>query len=68
MKSNFEFLNRYWPVLAQLGANAENLPVYCLLDVVLSVLSAVLSKNVILVAYEPKPETPVISRKNGGKP
>ncbi len=23
MKSNFEFLNRYWPVLAQLGANAE---------------------------------------------
>lgn len=24
MKSNFEFLNRYWPVLAQLGANAEN--------------------------------------------
>ncbi len=24
MKSNFEFLNRYWPVLGQLGANAEN--------------------------------------------
>ena len=24
MGSNFEFLNRYWPVLAQLGANAEN--------------------------------------------
>lgn len=24
MKSNFEFLNRYWPVLAQLGANSEN--------------------------------------------
>ena len=24
MKSNFEFLNRYWSVLAQLGANAEN--------------------------------------------
>lgn len=24
MKSNFEFLSRYWPVLAQLGANAEN--------------------------------------------
>lgn len=24
MRSNFEFLNRYWPVLAQLGANAEN--------------------------------------------
>ncbi len=24
MKSNFRFLNRYWPVLAQLGANAEN--------------------------------------------
>ena len=24
MSSNFEFLNRYWPVLAQLGANAEN--------------------------------------------
>lgn len=24
MKSNFEFLNKYWPVLAQLGANAEN--------------------------------------------
>ena len=24
MKSNFEFLNRHWPVLAQLGANAEN--------------------------------------------
>lgn len=23
-KSNFEFLNKYWPVLAQLGANAEN--------------------------------------------
>lgn len=23
MKSNFEFLNKYWPVLAQLGANAE---------------------------------------------
>lgn len=65
MKSNFEFLNRYWPVLAQLGANAENLPVYCLLHVV---LSAVLSKNVILPSYEPKPESHVISRKNGGKP
>ncbi|HJB95492.1 MAG TPA: type I restriction-modification system endonuclease, partial [Candidatus Mediterraneibacter intestinigallinarum] len=24
MKSNFEFLNKYWPILAQLGANAEN--------------------------------------------
>ncbi len=24
MKSNFGFLNKYWPVLAQLGANAEN--------------------------------------------
>lgn len=24
MKSNFEFLNRHWSVLAQLGANAEN--------------------------------------------
>lgn len=24
MKSNFDFLNKYWPVLAQLGANAEN--------------------------------------------
>jgi len=24
MESNFEFLNRYWPVLAQLGANSEN--------------------------------------------
>ncbi|MDO4628661.1 MAG: type I restriction-modification system endonuclease [Planctomycetia bacterium] len=24
MKSNFEFLNQYWPLLAQLGANAEN--------------------------------------------
>lgn len=24
MKSNFEFLNKYWPMLAQLGANAEN--------------------------------------------
>lgn len=24
MKSNFEFLSRYWPILAQLGANAEN--------------------------------------------
>lgn len=24
MESNFEFLNKYWPVLAQLGANAEN--------------------------------------------
>lgn len=24
MKSNFEFLSRYWPVLAKLGANAEN--------------------------------------------
>lgn len=24
MKSNFDFLNRYWPVLAQLGSNAEN--------------------------------------------
>jgi type I restriction enzyme R subunit len=24
MKSNFEFLNRYWPVLAQLGMNAES--------------------------------------------
>ncbi|MBQ6645683.1 MAG: hypothetical protein IJM56_03280, partial [Clostridia bacterium] len=35
--------------------------------VVLSVLSAVLSKNVILPAYEPKPESPVIPRKNGGK-
>ena len=24
MESNFEFLNRYWPTLAQIGANAEN--------------------------------------------
>ena len=24
MKSNFEFLNRYWPTLAQIGATAEN--------------------------------------------
>lgn len=24
MKSNFAFLNKYWPILAQLGANAEN--------------------------------------------
>lgn len=46
----------------------SNLPVYCLLDVVLSVLSAALSKNVILAAYEPKPESPVIPRKKGGKP
>ena len=23
MKSNFDFLNRYWPALAQIGANAE---------------------------------------------
>ena len=24
MKSNFEFLNRYWPALAQIGHAAEN--------------------------------------------
>ena len=24
MKSNFEFLNRYWPALAQIGAAAES--------------------------------------------
>lgn len=24
MKSNFEFLNQYWPALAQVGANAES--------------------------------------------
>ena len=24
MKSNFEFLNRYWPALAQIGAVAES--------------------------------------------
>ena len=24
MKSNFEFLNKYWPVLAQIGAAAES--------------------------------------------
>ena len=24
MKSNFEFLNRYWPALAQIGETAEN--------------------------------------------
>ena len=24
MKSNFEFLKRYWPALAQIGATAEN--------------------------------------------
>ena len=24
MKSNFDFLNRYWPALAQIGATAEN--------------------------------------------
>lgn len=24
MKSNFDFLNKYWPALAQIGANAEN--------------------------------------------
>lgn len=23
MRSNFEFLNRYWPALAQIGATAE---------------------------------------------
>ena len=24
MKSNFEFLNRYWPALAQIGETAES--------------------------------------------
>lgn len=24
MKSNFEFLNRYWPMLARIGETAEN--------------------------------------------
>ena len=24
MKSNFKFLNRYWPALAQIGETAEN--------------------------------------------
>ena len=27
MKSNFEFLNRYWPALAQIGETAEKLSI-----------------------------------------
>lgn len=56
MKSNFAFLDKYWPVLAQLGANAENYvysdPNACILKV------GMLSERLVreIMAFENIPE------------
>ena len=59
MKSNFEFLNRYWPVLAQLGANAENYlysdPNACIYKI--GLFSERLVQEILLFENMPEPET-----------
>ena len=59
MKSNFDFLNRYWPVLAQLGANAETYlysdPNACIYK--LGLFSERLVQEILVFEKMPEPET-----------
>lgn len=59
MKSNFDFLNRYWPVLAQLGANAENYlysdPNACIYKI--GLFSERLVQEMLLFENMPEPTT-----------
>ena len=59
MKSNFEFLNKYWPVLAQLGANAEYYlysdPNACVYKI--GVFSERLVQEIMVFESMPEPET-----------
>lgn len=59
MKSNFEFLNQYWPVLSQLGANAENYlysdPNACIYKI--GLFSERLVQEIFLFENMPEPET-----------
>lgn len=59
MISNFEFLNKYWPMLAQLGANAENYlysdPNACIYKI--GVFSERLVQEIMVFENMPEPET-----------
>ena len=59
MKSNFDFLNRYWPVLAQLGANAETYlysdPNACIYK--LGLFSERMVQEILVFEKMPEPET-----------
>lgn len=59
MKSNFKFLNRYWPVLAQLGANAESYlysdPNACIYKI--GLFSERLVQEILLFENMPEPAT-----------
>lgn len=59
MKSNFDFLNQYWPTLAQIGANAEN---YVFSDsnaciYKIGMFAERLVQEIMLLGHIPEPET-----------
>ena len=58
MKSNFDFLNRYWPALAQIGANAENYvysdPNACIYKI--GMFSERLVQEILIFEGMPEPE------------
>ena len=59
MKSNFEFLNRYWPALSQIGANAENNlysdPNACIYKI--GMFAERLVQEILIIENMPEPET-----------
>ena len=59
MKSNFVFLNRYWPALAQIGANAENYlysdPNACIYKI--GMFAERLVQEILIFENMPEPET-----------
>lgn len=59
MKSNFEFLNRYWPALAQIGETAENYlysdPNACIFK--LGLFAERLVQEMLAFEHIPEPET-----------
>lgn len=59
MKSNFDFLNRYWPALAQIGANAENYiysdPNACIYKI--GMFSERLVQEIMIFEHISEPET-----------
>ena len=59
MKSNFEFLNRYWPVLAQIGETAENYlysdPNACVFKI--GLFAERLVQEILVFEQIPEPET-----------
>lgn len=59
MKSNFDFLNQYWPTLAQIGANAENYvfsdPNACIYKI--GMFAERLVQEIMLFEHIPEPET-----------